>query len=380
MNALTSFTSVLLTATLVLSSCGTKEQDQQEKRPEAGPERVSLNAEQIRTIGLKTDALHQRELSGAIRANGKLDVPPQQLISISIPFGGFLKYTELLQGAHVSKGQQIAVIENPEFIQMQQDYIEAKAQLDYAKSDYDRQQELAKENVNAQKTLQLAKATYQGLLGKTNGLRAKLKILNIDAALLEKGDIQPTIVINSPINGYVTQVNANIGSFVNPQDVVFKLVDTEHLHAELTIFEKDVPKVKIGQKVIFTLANETMERTATVHLVGREIGADRTVQIHCHLDKEDKDLLPGMYLSAIVETGTNKVWAVNDQALISFEGRNYVFVQLTPGTYQMTEVKTGVSGAGYTEVYLNQGLGTNAQVITEGAYSLLSKLKNAKED
>ena len=371
---------LLVAAAFLLSACSGRETRQEDQQPKAEPGLVTLDLEQIRTIGLQTGSLQQRGLSGVIKANGKLDVPPQQLVSISIPFGGFLRSTDLLQGAHVSKGQEIAVIENPEFIQIQQDYIEARSQLDYAKADYERQQELAKENVNALKTLQLAKASYQSLLGKTSGLKAKLKILNIDAATLEKGEIRPTIPVYSPINGYVTEVNANLGSFVNPRDVVFKLVDTEHLHAELTIFERDVRKVKIGQKVLFTLANETVERTATIHLIGREIGPDRTVQIHCHLDQEDKDLLPGMYLSAIVETGSNKVWAISDAALVSFEGKSYLFIQLKAGSYQMTEVKTGISEAGYTEVLLAPGLNPGSKIVTQGAYSLLSKLKNTREE
>lgn len=380
MKATTYFKIAALTLIVALASCSGKEPVKETEKKEEANNEVTLNEEQIKTISLQTASLQERELSGVVKANGKLDVPPQQLISISIPFGGFLKHTELLPGMRVNKGEMLAVIENPEFIQMQQDYIEAKSQLDFAKSDYDRQQELAKENVNAQKTLQQSKANYMGLLGKTNGLKAKLKILNIDAASVEKGDIQPTINIYSPINGYVTQVNANIGSFVNPQDVVFKIVDTEHLHAELTIFEKDLPKLKIGQRVLFTLANETFERTATVHLIGREISADRTVQIHCHLDKEDKDLLPGMYLSAVVETGSNKVWAVTDSAIVTFEDKNFVFIQTKANSYKMTEIKTGISEAGYTEVELANGLEPQSKIVTKGSYSMLSKLKNSEEE
>ena len=380
MKAIPYFKLLALTLAVLLASCGSKEQPKEEAHKEEAADVATLNEKQIKTIGLETASLQQRKLSGVIRANGKLDVPPQQLISISIPYGGFVKNTELLQGVHVTKGQLLAVIENPEFIQMQQDYIEAKSQLDFAKTDYGRQQDLAKENVNAQKTLQQAKATYQGLLGKTNGLKAKLKILNIDAASVENGDIQPTINVYSPINGYVTQVNANIGSFVNPQDVVFKIVDTEHLHAELTIFEKDLPKIRIDQRVLFTLANETFERTATIHLIGREISADRTVQIHCHLDKEDKDLLPGMYLTAVVETGNSKVWAITDSAIVTFEGKNFVFIQTNGTTYKMLEIKTGISEAGYTEIELTGELQASSKIVTKGSYSLLSKLKNSEED
>jgi cobalt-zinc-cadmium efflux system membrane fusion protein len=373
------FFKIILPFTLILIGCSPKEQPKEENKKAESTE-LTLSIEQAQLIDLKTAPPQLRALSNIIKANGKLDVPPQQLISISVPFGGFLKSTDLLQGMRVSKGELIAVIENTEFIQMQQDYFEAKSQLDYARAEYDRQQELAKENINAQKALQQAKANYLTLLGKTNGLKAKLKLINIDATNVEKGDIQPGINIYSPINGYVTQVNANIGSFLNPHDVLFRIVDTEHLHAELTVFERDVPKLKIGQTVLFTLANENTERGATIHLIGREISADRTVQVHCHLDKEDKDLLPGMYLSAIVETGSNKVWSVSDTAIVAFEGKNFVFVETAKNTYRMVEAKTGTSEAGYTELEMLNGISASSKIVSRGAYSLLSKLKNSEEE
>lgn len=187
------------------------------------------------------------------------------------------------------------VLQNADYIQLQQDYVDNKSQLEFLEAEYKRQQELAKENVNSQKILLQSKTQYQSMLAKVSGLKSKLSLLGISSTQIESGNFQSTISLTAPISGYVTQVNVNIGMFVNPTDVMFKIVDTEHLHAELTVFEKDVPKLKIGQKVRFTLANETVERIATVYLIGREIGEDRTVRIHCHLDKEDGELLPGMY-------------------------------------------------------------------------------------
>jgi cobalt-zinc-cadmium efflux system membrane fusion protein len=193
----------------------------------------------------------------------------------------------------------------------------------------------------------------------------------------------------------------NIGKFVNPSDVLFEIVDTEHLHAELIVFEKDVLKIKIGQKVRFTLANETRERMATVYLIGREIREDRTVRIHCHIDTEDKELLPGMYLSALVETGGALVPALPNEAVISYQGRKYIFV-LSEEIHQegqqdesasskveqpredsqhfsMVEIQTSNSELGYTEVTVPDSV-SNSQIVIKGAYSILSKMKNSEEE
>lgn len=365
-----------------------------------------LTEAQIKTAGVILGKVEQKQISGTIKVNGILDVPPQQLVSVSVPLGGFLKRTDLLQGSRVHKGQLIAVIENPEYIQLQQDYLDAKAHLEFAKAEHERQQELAKENVNAQKTLQQSKTDYQSWLAKKNGLQEKLKLININLAALEEGTITSTGFVYSPINGYVTEVNVNIGKFVGPSDVLFEIVDTEHLHAELTVFEKDVPKLKIGQKVRFTLANETVERMATVYLIGRKIGEDRTIRIHCHIDKEDRELLPGMYLKANVETGGNAVTALPDEAIITFQGKKYIFIPVDeaheekhqeetadPGNneaheheheegqhFAMTEIQTGYQELGYTEVYLPENFLPETPVVVKGAYAILSKIKNSEEE
>jgi cobalt-zinc-cadmium efflux system membrane fusion protein len=185
-------------------------------------------------------------------------------------------------------------------------------------------------------------------------------------------------------------VNVNIGKYVNPTDVLFEIVDTEHLHAELTVFEKDVPKIKIGQKVRFTLANEAEERMATVYLVGREISEDRTVRIHCHIDTEDTELLPGMSLKALVETGGAVVSALPDESIVDFQGKKYIIIPATHTTqgeneiqlrsFSLLEIKTGNSELGFTELFLSEDFNENTDVVVKGGYTILSKLKNSDEE
>jgi len=378
-------------------SCGSNQESahvESEKliEPEDG-NKVTLTSAQFKNAGIELGKVEAKQISGTIKVNGVLDVPPQQLVSISVPLGGFIKNTSLLQGSKVKKGQVIATVENLDFIQIQQDYLEAKGQLELTKLDYERQQRLAKENVNSQKALQQSKTNLSTWQAKYNGLRETLKVLNLNIESIENGNVSSSINLYSPINGYVTEVNVNVGKFVNPSDVLFEIVDTEHLHAELIVFEKDVLKIKIGQKVRFTLANETKERMATVYLIGREIREDRTVRIHCHIDLEDKELLPGMYLSALVEAGGALVPALPNEAVISYQGRKFIFVLVEKNTnaasddplhagdqyFAMVEIKPSNSELGYTEVAVPDSL-SNSQVVIKGAYSILSKMKNRDEE
>ncbi len=371
---------------VMLASCGSKvEEEKKEEHHEDPANTVELTNEQYKVANISLGNIEMKALSGAIKVNGMLDVPPQNLVSVSAPMGGFLKSTELLQGLKVKKGEVIAVIQNADFIQIQQDYVDSKSQLEFLEAEFKRQEELAKENVNSQKTLLQSKTQYQSMMAKVSGLKAKLSLLGISPTQVESGNFQNSITLYAPISGYVTQVNVNIGMFVNPTDVMFKIVDTEHLHAELTVFEKDVPKLKIGQKVRFTLANETTERTATVYLIGREIREDRTVRIHCHLDKEDMELLPGMYLKAYVEAGTQKVAALPDKSIVNFEGKDYAFINITSdkkGThhFKMIPVIKGVSELNYTEVQLPKDISNESSFVVNGAYDILSKMKNSEEE
>lgn len=385
---------IIFSALIVLIGCNndTSTIAVEEQLPEE-VSRVGLTDVQLKTAGVALGQIEEKQISGTIKANGVLDVPPQQLVSISAPLGGFLKSTVLLQGSRVRKGELIATIENIDFIQIQQDYLEAKSNLEFSKTDYERQQQLSTENVNSAKTLQQSKANYANWNARYSGLLEKLRVLNLNVATVEQGNLTSTINLYSPINGYVTEVNVNIGKFANPTDVLFEIVDTEHLHAELIIFEKDVPKLKIGQKVRFTLANETKERMATVYLIGREIKPDRTIQVHCHIDEEDKELLPGMYLYGMIETGGALVAALPDEAVIDFQGTKHVFVkadenQAAQGNggvkskethFEMVEIQVGDSELGYTEVIVPPNFKRETQIVVKGAYAILSKLKNTEE-
>ncbi|MCF2489162.1 efflux RND transporter periplasmic adaptor subunit [Dyadobacter sp. CY347] len=385
-----------------LWACGKKQEEkqqepahEQEEHHEEEGNVVELTKAQYETAAVELGQVSTRNLSDVVNANGVIDIPPQNLVSISAPLGGFVRKTELLQGMQVKKGQILATIENPDFIQIQQDFLETESKLEYAQQEYSRQLELSKENINAQKVLQQATSEVKTQKARLAGLRERIFTAGINLNTLEKGTIVNSAIIRSPISGSVTTVNVNLGKYVNPTDVMFEIVDTDHLHVELSIFEQDIPKIKLGQLVRFTVSNNpSREYLAKVYLINQKINEDRTVRVHCHLEKDDEGLLPQNFVKAVIEIGANPVTALPSPAIVDFDGASYIFIQRPEGaladstgtepdglTFEMVAVTKGVSENGYTQIKFPQGFDAkNQKIVLKGAYALLSKLKNSEEE
>ena len=367
---------------IVLLGCGSPEAT---KTPEpadvaaADAMNITLSDEQARIITISTTKPEMRIISDVVKATGMMDVPPQNLVTIAAPLGGFVTETKLLQGNRVKKGEVIIKLKHPEYIRIQQDYLETTSQLTMAEQEWKRQEALSRENINAQKTLQIARNDYEKTRARHQALTATLKLIGIESGEVLKNGIMEEIKILSPITGYVAQVNINIGMYAAPDQVMLKIIDTDHLHAELQVFERDILKVKQGHKIRFSLSGETKERTARVYLTGKEISEDRTVRVHGHLDKPDGTLLPGMFLSAVIETGTNEAGALPEACFIGFEGGDFVFVETAKQTYTMAGVSKGSCDSGYCTFAFN-GAAPEGSVVLEGANTLLGLLKNKPEE
>jgi cobalt-zinc-cadmium efflux system membrane fusion protein len=392
---------ILFLAAVLLSACSSKENaeaaaTEEPKKETAGI--VDLSESQFKTVNIQYGIVEEKNLSSVIRASGGIEAPPQQLITVSTSYGGIVKSIPLLEGKFVAQGQVVAILENPEFIQLQQDYLDYKSQLAYIKEELERQQELAKENVNAKKTVQKASSEYNSIVAKVQGLKSKLQLININPDKVGNGNLSSRSNIYAPASGYVTKVKVNTGKYVNANEALVEIADTRELHVELNVFEKDVPKLKAGQKVRFVLNNETKERLAEISLIGREIGTDRTVRVHCRLSKEDRELLPGLFLKAIVETGLATTTALPEKAIVQSAGKSYIFIAINETKeeekpsdanknlatekhieFKRVEVTTGVSENGYTEVILPEVFDRNSKVVIKGAYDLLSKMNNVEE-
>ncbi len=235
--------------------------------------------------GIQTGKLEEQSISSVLKVNGKIDVPPQNMVSISVPLGGYLQSTKLLEGMYVSKGQVLAVMQDQQYIQLQQDYLTARAQLVYNESEYNRQKELNQSKATSDKVFEQTKAAYQTQNILVKSLEQKIKLIGINPNKIGANSISRSINIYSPINGFVSAVNVNIGKYVNPSDVLFELVNPSDIHLALTVFEKDINKLFIGQKLAAYTNNQPEKKyPCTIILISKNLSGERAAEVHCHFD------------------------------------------------------------------------------------------------
>jgi cobalt-zinc-cadmium efflux system membrane fusion protein len=390
MKSLLKYIPLVLATSLIISSCGSSQSDKEAKTEEILPDNiVELNAEQAKMAGIQFGTVESRMLSTSLKVNGLITVSPRDIASVCAPLGGFVKSTDLVQGKPVHKGQTLAIMENPAFIELQQSYLESKSKLEYAEGEFTRHKELYQEDVYSAKNLQEVTSNYKGLKAQVNATGAKLGLIGIKASGLNEDNITSTVNVIAPISGYVKVVNVNTGMFVAPEAVMFEVVNTSNLTIELTLFEKDITKVEAGQKLSFNLPNdESMSYLAVISQVGKAVSADRTVKVYANVIHPSEKNLPGMFVSAILETASLLVTALPSEAIVQFDEKDYIFVfdrdkqeNGKPVTeYKIIEVKKGMSDKGYTQITLPEGFDAkNTRVVIKGAYKLMSAKKNAGE-
>ena len=370
----------LSTIALFLASCGSNKTEEKKTETKTEETVVTLTDAQLKNAGITTGKLEQKSISSVLKVNGKIDVPPQNMVSVSVPLGGYLKSTKLLPGMHVNKGQAIAIMEDQQYIQLQQDYLTAKAQFVYNESEYNRQKELNQSKATSDKVYEQVKATWQtqGVLIKS--LEEKLKLIGVNPVNIGINNISRSINIYSPINGFVSAVNVNIGKFVNPSDVLFELVNPTDIHLALTIFEKDIGNLFIGQKLIaYTNGQPDRKYPCEIILISKNLSDERSAEVHCHFEQYDKTLLPGMFMNADIEIKSSNVKALPDDAFVRFENKQFVFIVKGKNQFEMAEIKTGNSENGFTEVNIDEKL-SNETFVIKGAYNLLMKMKNTADE
>jgi membrane fusion protein, heavy metal efflux system len=344
---------------------------------------VQLTNAQLKNIVIEMQVLQPQNIPQTLKANGMVDVPPQNLYSVSFPLGGYLKSTQMLPGYNVKKGMVIAILEDQAYVDLQQNYLTAKAKIEYLQADVQRQKELSDADAARKKNYQLVLSDYKTQLILIKALEEKLKIVGINPATLTINSITNKVEIKSPINGYVTKVNVNIGKYVNPTDVLFELVNPDDIHAAIDIFEKDLPLIKKGMKGKVMLADKPHEyHDVEVILATQNVDENRTGLIHCHFEKEEHGLLPGMFLTAELYISNSTQLAITNEAVCRFEGNTYVFVQAANNSYSLEAVKEIATYKNYTAIEFNNKLinTATAKIVTKGAYALLGMLKNKAEE
>lgn len=367
----------------ILAACGgadTKKDATADTKKDISVETVSLTEIQLKNAGIEAGVLTNQTINEEIKLNGTVDVPPQNIVSVSFPMGGYLKSTKLLPGLHVNKGEAIAVMEDQGLIQLQQDYLSGLVKLNMTELELTRQKELRAGEVNAAKVYQLAKADYEATQIMVKGLSEKLKLIGINPDNLSSQNLTRSVPIYSPINGFVAKVNVNIGKFVNPSDVLFELIDPNDIHAALTVFEKDIAKIAMGQKVKIVFADEPNKvYDGEVILISRNIDENRSGIIHCHFETKPKQLLPGMFLNARVMVNNVKALTIPEEGVVRFGNQEYVFEALSNTNFKMIPVTTGVHENGFVAITA-EGLNESKQYVRKNAYAILSKMKNTSDE
>ncbi len=365
----------------ILAACSSNKKEEVKEEEKQNENTVELTDAQQKNSDIQTGKIKQQTISSLLKINGKIVVPPQNMVSISVPMGGYLKSTKLLAGMHISKGEVIATMEDQQYIQLQQDYLMAKAHYTSIEAEYNRQKELNQSKASSDKVYQQAQTEYLSQKITIKSLEEKLRLIGINPETLNENNISRSLNINSPIDGYVSEVKQNIGKYVTPTDVLCELVNPEDIHLQLTIFEKDLFKVAVGQKLIaYNNTEPNKKYECEILLIGKDVSPERTVQVQCHFEQYDKNLIPGMYMNAEVEIATNNAFIISNEGLVRYEGKQYVFIQTEKNKYTIQEVTTENNENGYTQIILADTTDVRSKTfVTKGAYTLLMKMKNQED-
>ena len=369
----------ILLITFIFLACGKQEkQEQVEAENTLGSNQVTVSITQFETEKMDLGTLLEQEFNESIKATGFIDVPPQNKSSVSTFMEGYVKRTPLLVGDKVNKGQLVVTLENTEYVELQQQYLEVAEQLNYLKSEYTRQQTLFNEKITSEKNFLKAESTYKSALAHYNGLGQKLKMMNLNPTSVEQGKISSSINLYAPISGYVTKVNVSNGTFVSPSNEIIEIVNTNHIHLELSVFEKDILKIKKGQKINFKIPEASDKFfKADVHLVGTSVDeANRTIKVHGHIDDDENNFIIGMFVDADILTKSKKGQALPKEAVSEIEGEYFALVLngKTDESYTFNKIKleVGKQSEDYVEV-LNIDDFTGKQIILKGGFMLLTE-------
>jgi cobalt-zinc-cadmium efflux system membrane fusion protein len=342
---------------------------------------VSLTKEQVSKMTISLGDATEQLMSSTIKVQGEIDLPPQNMISINFPMGGFLKHTKLIPGMHVSKGEVIATVNDQSIIQLQQDFLMAVAKLDLLKLEQERQQELKSANAGVSRNFQQIESDVKVQTITVNALKEKLKLIGVNPVVLNENNLSGEVFIKSPINGYVSKVNVNTGKYIQPTETLFELIDPDDIHVALTIFEKDLPAVTKGTSVmVYQPQSPANQYQAEVILVNKGIDEDRTATAHCHFKNFPSNLLPGMLVEGELVVRNKKATVLPDDAVVRFGNGQFIFVLISPNAYEMKPVLTGISAAGKTEVVSGLENIKPGTIVQHNAYTFLGILKNSGEE
>ncbi|MFD1615493.1 efflux RND transporter periplasmic adaptor subunit [Gelatiniphilus marinus] len=374
------YKTVLLSLIFTLFSCGEKSSQSTENESDdraTENEHIQVTQAQFQQSNMSLAQLEEKPFPTLVNVNGMIDVPPANRAVVSATMGGYIKTAPLLVGDKVRKGQVLLSIENPEFISMQQQYMEVNGQLTYLKSEYDRQTTMKAENITSQKSFLKAESDYKSALARHTGLEKQLRMLNISPSQVRAGIISSVVNMYAPVSGSVTKINVTKGAYVSPATEILEIIDNKHIHLELSVFEKDIMKVKKGQEITFKIPEVSTEAfKATVYLVGTTIMDNRTITVHAHInDEANHNFLTGMFVEAVIVTASTSAKAIPSESVIEVDGTSYVLVlnKKEGDTYYFSQEKVKViaSHEGFSKIENIDNFSENTKFLAKGAFSLV---------
>lgn len=391
MKPLTAFTVIL-----ILAACGEK-QDQSEgdehghqeeaAHHEEGGESAHLSTAQFEAMDMKVDSLPLRNLSSIVQANGQLEVPPQNEATVTAMIGANVYSIEVIEGEEVKKGQVLAYLTHPNLTRMQGEYLQAYNDLQFLEQDYQRQRRLYEEEVGSGKTFQQTQADYRSTQGMVKSYESQLRQFGMDPVRIQEGDFYDQVPVVSPIQGSIIKVEVKTGQYVQPEKDLFEIINTDHIHADLMVFEKDVYKVKEGQRVRFMVGTlPGKELYAEIYSVGKNFEQNpKAVHIHAEIDNHSGDLIPGMYVKGEVLTDSTETHALPEGA-ITREGDKYLAFlaekemegENENWMFTPIEVITGTSNNGWVAVKFLQEIPGGALFALNNAYYLIAEMNKGE--
>lgn len=331
---------------------------------------TELTADQQKLANIKLAVPEVHVVEQTISCTGEVGVPPYSLASVYAPVAAFVKDASLLEGERITKGQVLVTLQHPDIIKMQQDYVAAKSKFDFLESDLKRKETLIEKEATSQKNYEAAKADFLNMKAQVDGLAAQLSMIGVDVKRLENAEIQTTVSLRAPISGYLSKVLVNRGKYVRADDMLFEIVDNNHLHVEAMVFQQDAAKVKEGQSMRFKATGSDTWLNGEVHLVNKKFDADkRTVNIHGHPDEESNaDLIPGSFLEVQIVIQADTGLAVPASAVFTEGGESFVYIK---GADANSFKKHPIKAMAHSDSWylVDEGL-AGKQVVVDGGYYL----------
>lgn len=363
---------ILLSITILVSfKCSSDENTQ---TIETDNDLIKISVPQFQTEGMLIGNATTQKFENLVKVNGFIVAPPEGMAQLSTYVPGTISNIYSSIGKYVSKGQILCSLSSKEIISLQQEFAETANRLDGLKADYQRSKSLIDEKIGSQKDFVAIESEYKSCLAKFEGLKSQLRLMNLDPKNVEEGNISSSFHIYAPINGYITMQNCILGKYAEPNQLLIEIVNISQLQLQLSVYEKVVTQLKIGQPVRFYINNKNNEMyAAELITVGKSINYElKTIQCIAKIKAEDcSNFVNQMYVDAEIITNQYNALAVPDDAILT-EGKNqYVFIKDKQDKefyyLRRQQIKTGAITNGLTEI-----IGTDCleNLIIKGVYNL----------